>query len=783
MVNQNKSENATAFSEAQVSDDCNYSEATFKGDANFKGKVFECFADFSGTTFHGKVDFSGAVFHDGASFQGAQFICNGKDVLFENAVFLPSDNNDVDFSEALFGLPYERDFGEWRIGFEVVNGQFNLSRFKQNKTEPANRLRLEDIPTEGDLEDFLKPWDMGKHAEDIISSLTIFRDNPKKVSFANCRFGDMDLPDLSETEQQAITDKENKYIDQLFLRQESRDKAKERLSVFTDHYSNKEGASDLLNEDKKTSVAQILSRHLATDRMASLRKGKSGAVDFSCTQFCNQTSVDFSNTLFSNPGNAGFQSATFSNTGEVFFDSTTFNNAGGVTFHSATFSNAEWVKFDSATFSNAGAVDFRTTTFNNSEDVDFRTTTFNNAGDVDFYSVTFSNAGHVNFQSATFSNAGEVFFHSATFKPQKDLFLNKIIWIQNGRLDFSSAVFKETLNSKFNECLFLTGGEVVFKDTRFPEQGSLMFQRCYFSTKAVVNFTGAFFRHTTFEGGPIGWLKDKKPQAILKKRLGEKYATLPQAVRDRIEGLPKIPKFSLVFDDNTEVWWKDLTTESAKNLTFSNTAFHKSLFNGVTLSHIQLNASHWRENDGRSILNGEEKLFADGRTPSVVELKDIRDQYTQLKNNLEQQKAYQQAGHFHHGEQDIKQKIRLCERTSANQLDWILGGWYKWSSGYGEKPLQTLIATLILVSSLTLFNCATNGFMGAELSQPFLSGPVFFKTLVQSISPFSWKVIAEEGYITELNWWQYAEFFSGQVLLLGIQLPLLVMTVRRRFKR
>ncbi len=708
MVNQNKSENATAFSEAQVSGDCNYSEATFKGDANFKGKVFECFADFSGTIFHGEVDFSGAVFHDGASFQGAQFICNGKDVLFENAVFLPSVN-DIDFSEALFGLPYERDFGEWRIGFEVVNGQFNLSRFKQNKTEPAEHERLKDLPMEGNLQDFLKPWGMQEFADKIAQSFKIFRDNPKKVSFANCRFGDMDLPDLSETEQQAITDKENKYIDPLFSDEKS-DNAKERLSVFTDHYSNKEGASDLINEDKKTTVTQILARHLTREHMASLRKGKEGEVDFSCAQFCNQTSVDFSNTLFFNPGNAGFQSATFS-------------NAGAVDFDSATFSNAEWVTFN-----------------------------------------------------------------SAKFEPQKGLFLNKIIWIQHGRLDFSSAVFKETLNSKFNECLFLTGGEVVFKDTRFPEQGSLMFQRCYFSTKAVVNFTGAFFRHTTFEGGPIGWLKDKKPderepQAILKERLGEKYATLPQAVRDRIEGLPKIPKFSLVFDENTEVWWKDLTTESAKNLTFSNTAFHKSLFNGVTLSHIQLNASHWRENDGRSILNGEKKLFAEGRTPSVVELKDIEDQYTQLKNNLEQQKAYQQAGYFHQGEQEIKQKIRLCERTSANQLDWVLGGWYKWSSGYGEKPLQTLIATLILVSSLTLFNCATNRFMGAELSQPFLSGPVFFKTLIQSISPFSWKVIAEEGYITELNWWQYAEFFAGQVLLLGIQLPLLVMTVRRRFKR
>jgi len=82
-----------------------------------------------------------------------------------------------------------------------------------------------------------------------------------------------------------------------------------------------------------------------------------------------------------------------------------------------------------------------------------------------------------------------------------------------------------------------------------------------------------------------------------------------------------------------------------------------------------------------------------------------------------------------------------------------------------------------------LYNCATNGFMGAELTQPWVNGPVFFKTLMQTLSPFSWKVIADEKIINDSNWWQYVVFFVGQLLLLGIQFPMMVMTVRRQFKR
>ena len=868
---------------------CDYANAVFEEDANFKGKIFDCFADFSGATFKSAVDFSEAVFHDGASFKGAKFICNGNGVLFDNAVFLPSEyGHDVDFSEAQFGLPYTRDFGGWRIGFEIDEYEkFNLLRFKQEENGPAKHEKLKDIQQEGSLHTFLQAWNLEEHAENIASSFKTFRNNPKTVSFANCRFGDMDFPDLTEKEVQEIGDKESQRLAKLIVWRDKEENGilEQRLQVFKNHYLNNENPDALENITERMSVAQVLASHLSRERIT--RKGEKGNVNFSKTQFFNQGQVDFFNTLFVNARWVNFHSVSFNNGEGVSFNSARFNNgqrvdfrsahfrnAGSITFHSTNFSNGEGVTFNSARFRNAGSVTFNSASFRNIDlsfafalfsngiDVNFKSASFSNEGWLTFDSARFRNAGSVTFNSASFRTAGMVSFESAkfnnrefvsffsanfsnrewvsfksaNFNPQKGVNFQQVIWAQNGSLIFNHVIFAESFNIKFNECLFLPQRNIEFLNPQLPEKGSLMFQRCFFSTQATVNFTGAFFRHTTFEGGPISWLKDKegddrKPQAILKERLGQQYENVPQEVRQRIEGLPEIPEFSLVFSDDTKVLWKDLTTESAKNLTFRNTNFSKSLFDGMTLSHIQLNAPHWRERWGRKILFEEEKLLLEGKTsfiawllndwqlrtdkngpflsrlqgewnkrradqksliallrhewklfrkgkkPTVVELRNIENQYTQLKNNLELKGAYQQAGHFHQSEQEVRQKILLREPGISNIFVWFFGFLYKWSSGYGEKPVRTLIVTLSLAFGLTWFNSVTKGSADVEASS------VFFEAMVQTFSPFSWKAILEEAVITADNVWRYYVYFTGQVLLLGIMVPLLVMTVRRYFKR
>jgi hypothetical protein len=1041
MVNQSKSDSATAFSEDEVRSECDYSKATFKVDAKFEGKVFNCFANFSEATFKGSADFTGAVFHNGASFKGAKFICNNKDVSFENAVFLPSEEHDVDFYEAQFGLAYQLELGEWYIEFKVEDEQVNLIRFKKEEKDKYETLK--NIPQDGDLEKFLKPWKLENSAKEIAESLKIFKGNPKTVSLANCRFGDMNLPKLTEEElREVIKIETNLILESFQVEKKKENTANHPLNQIETYYTSTADAQDTVNEATKTAVARILARHLSLERIASFRKKQAGNVNFekaelnhqssttfedalfintknvsfnsaifsnakdvsfkdtlfintqdvsfssatfsnardvtfkntqyiytqnvsfNSTAFSNARDVTFQSTTFNNKGNIDFNSATFSNARDVTFQSTTFNNKGNIDFNSATFSNEGYIDFNSATFSNEGDVTFQSTifsnegdltfysttfsntgvltfqsatfsnegdltfysttfsntgvltfqsaTFSNTRDVTFQSATFSNAGDVtfqsatfsntrdvtfqsatfsntgaltfqsatfsntgdvtfqssifsnsgyaSFYSTIFSNTGVLTFQSATFSNAGDVTFQSAKFLPKKGLTLRRIIWMQNGGLFFFSAGFSESSKIKFEECLFLPGGNILFKEIRFPEQSSLLFQRCYFSLPETgeLDFTATLFRHATFEGGLISWLENKnsrerKPQAILNERLRKKYEMVPYKVQKRIEGLQEeIPEFSPVFEKDTKVLWKNLTTESAKNLTFSNTSFSSSLFDGMTLSHIQLNASIWRDKKGRKILYREKELQEESKkhdseqkedtNKSLIiwlkdkkdsfetwrlkeiskleeaepnldqvenekkhdphyldKLRDIGDQYTQLKNNLEKQGAYQESGYFHNSEQEIRQKILLdklqfknislknlfsfLKTFLSNLVIFIFGGWYKLSSGYGEKPSQAILSVLGLALVLTLFNYNNLEFMSLEKRPTGINIRLLFETFMHTISPFSWKIIADKNYITDSNWCQYAMFFGGQLILLVIQVPMLVMAVRRQFKR
>jgi hypothetical protein len=403
------------------------------------------------------------------------------------------------------------------------------------------------------------------------------------------------------------------------------------------------------------------------------------------------------------------------------------------------------------------------------------------------------------------------------------------LWLQNGDLNFKQAEFRETLDIKFDECLFLPGGDIAFNNTRFPEKGSLMWQRCYFSVKddKKIDFSECVFRHTLFSGGPIEWMKEIKEQqadenvrslpVILKNQLEKKYDSLPQEVRQRIEAFEKpFPEFSKIFSDNSAVLWLDLTTESAKHLTFLNTNLSRSLFNGMTLSHIQLNACHWQEGDNQKPQLYYERTLSEPVSES--ELRQLEDQYTQLKSNLERQGSYLQAGYFHRGEQETRQKIRWRKKNYAL---WFFGALYGLFSDFGESPMRTVLMTLASIFLLTAFNLSTPDFLGPVKNQAAIKNKIalkskipgkaktqavnntsnktklqvegtptpsesptsVFKTFVQTVSPFSWKSIVDHTAFTSANVWRYAVFFIWQVFILAIQIPLTVMTVRRHFKR
>lgn len=359
-------------------------------------------------------------------------------------------------------------------------------------------------------------------------------------------------------------------------------------------------------------------------------------------------------------------------------------------------------------------------------------------------------------------------------------------------MSFRNAEFGEKINAAFNECLFLSKHDITFKGARFPEKGSFVFQRCHFEPTGNVDFTGVFFRHTMFEGGEIKWIprllnfqqktNDKKSKenelSISEKWSLALLATLKQH---------RIPSPTLVFHGDAVVLFKDLTSESAKHLTFRLTDLSRAKFDGMTLSHIQLNAPTWCEKKSRSMLYEEYELSKSHKEKPLRErfkmyfsklsdekrmlLKNLENQYTQLKTNLERQGDYYQAGQFHYGEQEMRRitlpwYVKLCGLTNI----------YRLVAGYGEKPLRALLclALVILLSPLLIPDAIEVD------SVTDLCSRDYFQTVIRLITPFSWR--NESGCINITNAKHYIPLIFTQILIY-IQLPLLIMAVRRRFKR
>jgi len=691
------------FKDAVFEPPVNFSLRPFNGKANFSGAVFKGHADFTNIEFHGKVDFTGAVFENGASFENAKFLTRGQDVLFEKAVF-KSPKSNVTFENAQFGLPYQREFGEWQIGFKRNEGGFSfLRRMKAEK--PAGKFEDLGDCSIGNMQSFLKTHAMEDHSIGINSSRGRYREAPRDVFFNGCRF-------------------EN-----------------------------------------------------------------GGIVSFTSVGFNNSGSVDFNSARFANSEGVYFGSAHFMNGESIYLDSANFTNDGDVSFKSIRFDHGNSASFKGVKFANRGHVDFSYAEFENGGYVNFESCWFANEKHVDFSSVNFANGGQVWFLSAGFFNGRHVRFDSAKFINGGDLNFKQIIWANSGSLLWWKQVeFKETAAVKFDECLFLSKGVISFGDIRFPEKGSVMFQRCYFTSTQVIDFSEAVFRHTTFEGGRIYWLKDQKERsliAILKDRLKERFDDLPKLAKERIEKLNMvIPKFSRVFAPGVEVCWKDLTTESAKNLTFRLTNLSGSIFDGMTPTHIQLNAPEWAKYKDRTALYEEKKLRDAGGKLSMEELRNIEDQYTQLKNNLERQGNYLHAGDFHYGEQEIRRERLLKEQGTWKNLGnlpiWVLTWFYKFLSGYGERPWRAALIFFILLFVLTLNNFIGYDSMRFDKYTSFW-GLKVFKSFVHIVVPFSWKDKVKKIGIS--NWCPYLVFILGQLFLILIQLPLMILAIRRRFKR
>lgn len=450
----------------------------FGGDVDLRDAVFKCFADFSGKRFKGKVDFTGAVFEDGASFEDAQFLTHGQDVLFDDAVFLPSKNN-VIFQKTQFGLPYQREFGDWEIWFVKRQDCFFIRRGEKrakDETPPGETETLGKFQDSSSLILLLVSKGMGKNLSiEIAKSFEKFKGNPKNVSFYGCRFGDMDIIGFSDEEIQTVIENETKRTNNL-TNFGLADGERAKLEGFKKFFAEKEALRKDPDRKLKSSLILLLSRHLKRETLESKRTRNP------------KFTVRFSGVEFNNDMVVNFYSSGFINSGIVLFESSSFNNGGAVNFLSACFSNGQDVIFNSARFNNRGDVNFLSASFSNRDSVWFETTSFSNGGDVSFDSSRFTNGQNVNFRSAKFSNGKDVYFDSLSFTNARDVFFTLSKFTNGGVVWFDSTSFCNGQNVYFQHTKFANGEDVFFRFLSFSNGGAVNFFISEFQQQRVSKF-------------------------------------------------------------------------------------------------------------------------------------------------------------------------------------------------------------------------------------------------------------------------------------------------------
>lgn len=543
--------------------------------------------------------------------------------------------------------------------------------------------------------------------------------------------------------------------------------------------------------------------HIFEDKATFIRTTFAGLANFEGATFKN--GVDFSNARFL--AGASFWEAKFINKGVVSFSYAKFENKGQVSFDSARFANEGYVSFESASFKNEGNVFFHRVKFENKGHVSFDFTSFDNEGVVAFDFARFENQEGVHFDAIRFQNKGGVSFCRAEFENEGDVKFEKVIWANKGKLDFSKIKYRNDINIQFHECLFLCERKVDFSTSYFPEKGTLVFQRCHFDLKKYdvwgyfelpeISFNKSWFHNTMFEGGSIEWISDFLTGIEVREDHGDLGRSDDEKKIEKIIKDHKVPFNTSVFMGDEVVLFKDLTTESAKHLTFRLTDLSRAKFDGMTLSHIQLNAptwwqeKGWWEKNGRSMLYEEYEMRMESAEKTIngriseyfsnpsgekdMQMKNLENQYTQLKTNLDKQGDYYNAGYFHYGEQEMR---RL--RIGWWGRNIILLNLYRACSGYGERAPRAFVYVLIVIFLFSGMLLLVDFKDVLQVWNPSELLTTCTKIVVELITPFSWR--GKIGDITGSNLWHYAFLILGQILLY-IQIPLLIMAVRRRFKR
>jgi uncharacterized protein YjbI with pentapeptide repeats len=397
-------------------------------------------------------------------------------------------------------------------------------------------------------------------------------------------------------------------------------------------------------------------------------KLKNGDFDFAGYYFPPGLTVDF--------GGKGFKDADFS--GAIFKGDVNFRRAE-FSGKSTSFYGAEFSKdanFSEATFK--GDVDFSRAEFSG-ESTSFciakfsgKTTDFGKAkfseGSTDFRAAEFSGKGTyfygarfsgkiTSFDLAIFFSEEITTFHMAEFSGEKTRF----VWAEfSGKsISFSGAEFSgestDFSSADFSEC-----GTTHFVDTVFKGECKFLMAEFPLKSDQFVIFWGTIY--------PLE----------LSKTVFHYCNSY-----DRI--IFRNCKFSEGPDEQFGLWWRKVI-------------LNDELF--VYKKELELIKQKAVKEEGEKQLPEESLPNLEAESERIkVEYSHVESLYRQFKKNLEAEKDWELAGEFHYGEMECKRKGITSQWPQLKWLRQNLGllAWYKYFSGYGERPFRTLCWIVFLL--------------------------------------------------------------------------------------
>ncbi|HHT9134411.1 MAG TPA: pentapeptide repeat-containing protein [Candidatus Avalokitesvara rifleensis] len=423
--------------------------------------------------------------------------------------------------------------------------------------------------------------------------------------------------------------------------------------------------------------------------------------------------------------------------------------------------------------------DLSATIFIGKVSTNFRKAKFLGDGGTDFSYATFSGEGCTDFSGTEFSGKGLTNFTFAEFSGKDGTNFNNARFYGDGNIDFSGATFSDNGSTYFTDAQFSGKGKIYFCVTKFSGKGTVDFSRARFSKKDGTNFCGAdfsecnviLFTNTIFSEN-CEFVSARFPWRA------HQFVVF-QGTRDPID----LSKCSFLYSNPQRLVFHNFKfLENEPDEPFSRSFL---LWKRNVVLPDEKKVGSWVTIPREKVVDRQkEEEQKEQITPEdvQVEYSHVEVLYRQFKKNLEEEKNWEDAGEFHYGEMECKRK----------GLTWFwrnfgLLAWYRYFSGYGERPLRAAISLIILILLCSLLyyisddsiHYVTYKNLGTvkETTESYHSKGHW---LSYSFKAVFWHRFGEYG--VEPDSWGKAVFFF-ESLLGPILIALFILALRRRVKR